>query len=227
MKKYYVWISLILALIFTTNAHANTLDNLENPFNMTLRDWMNYSYTQKLMFCTGFIKSMAQENALEITVNDNNIQTYANKLIEPIDFLAKSSDNVETDFLLTAVISSLDHFGWIKKNISEVSNYNTQNTREHPISSQPQQKNKIIKVKPKRNLLNKKSGIAWIKRNISGRGYFPIEELTSYIGDYEKTTDTQYKSFTLEKYYFKRVDITFLVLLPSNEFVGYVTGKMR
>ena len=222
MKKYYVWISLVLTLVFTINVHANTLDNLEFPFNMTLRDWINYSYTQKLMFCTGLIKSMAQENTLTIPVNDNNIQTYANKLIEPIDFLATSNKNAETGSLQIAVISSLDHLEWLKKNLSEA-----HTTHEHPISSQPKQKNKVIKAKPKRKLLDKKSGIAWIKRNISGRGNFPIDEITSYIGDYEKTTDTQYKSFTLEKYYFKRVDITFLVFLPSNEFVGYVTGKMR
>ena len=172
---------------------------------------------------------MAQNNTLKIIVNKNNVQDYANKLIEPIDFLAKSSNNVDTDSLFISVVSSLEHLGWLRTNFSETHNDNThtKNTYIPPISSQLQQKNKVIKAKPKRKLLSKKAGIAWIKRNISGRGYFPIDELTSYLGDYEKNTDTQYKTFTLDKYYFKQVDITFLVLQPSNELAGYVTGKMR
>ena len=239
MKKLIFGILLVSNIFLNFPANANTLHVLEDTiYNMTLQDWLNYSNQQKLIFCVGVIKSMTNNNVLNIQVNDKNIQQYANELKSPIDFLANNTSQ-KSDSLFFVILASIEKLGWIKLNsISDKPKENqnsvifdtpyTQQSHTTTNKSTDDKVNKkIVQATTKRRIPNKKNGRAWVKKNIFVSSHFALSELEERLGEYEKTIDYHYKTFTLEKYYFKYVDITFLVMQNSNNLFGYIFGKMR
>ena len=200
----------------------------------TFQQWKTATQSNKLATCAKILINTAQKGYLLTASKDklldtNNtelLKTLAEILVITTDAYINNSNHLD-DTASDAIVLGMLVLQWINPKHVEILRNIAHTIPEHPQSSKPSTKNNAVKVQPQRKLLNKKTGRAWIKRNISIGGYLPLDKLSSYIGHFEKVTDNHYKTFSLEKYYFYRVDITFLVIQPSNKLIGYVTGKTQ
>ena len=239
-KKFFIWIFIFLTLVSNTPVVASEWYENGNLHTATLEEWKKASPQNKLATCADLISVVIINNYFKpqftFPMKDTNqLKNYANQLLSSINIWANNNGNENDNATVseTAIISMLQ-LKWIDENYLKFLSNLTKNksnttTTKNLISSYPKNENNItkpskyhskVKTIPKQKLLSKKAGRKWVKENVHLRLDFPLEDIVSRIGEYEKAT-----KYNIEKYYFKRIDMTFFVIQSSHEFIGFAEGK--
>ena len=196
----------------------------------SIRQWMSADYNNKRATCAGFIIATINDGYF-LHDGDINSDTPLKRLSE---ILAENVDeyveiaNDKNEPISGVVLRAMLELGWIKqdyliflaKSASKIPSPKPKNELPDPSPNS----NQKVRIK-KHRLMSSAEGRKWVKKNIIPAMFFSENEFVERFGNYEKVTNSLTNKKTLEKYYFKHIDITFFVVQEDKTLIGFCNGK--
>ena len=227
---------LITISLITFNSRISVADEwYENGtlHKASIRQWMSANYNNKRATCAGFITTVINDGYFlhDGKINsDNPLKRFSEILVENIDEHVNFANNKD-ELISGVVLRAMLELGWIKKD------YVTFLAKSaHTISATPSPKikkilpnsastlNQNVRIKKYRRMSSAEAR-KWVKKNIIPSMFFSENEFVERFGNYEKVTNSLTNKKTLEKYYFKRIDMTFFVIQEDKTLIGFSYGK--
>ena len=212
----------------------------------SVRQWMAATYSNKLATSAGFIIAVRNDGYFlhDGKINsDNPLRRLSEILVENTDEYVKITTN-QDEPISEIVLQVMLELGWIKQNYlrllaksahSATSSRTKENTHTPKIKLKKENLNgeKLSVKKPsflenkvkKYRLMSPAKGRKWVKKNIIPVMAFSEDEFIDRFGNYEKATENLINKKTLEKYYFKRIDMTFFIIQEDKTLIGFCEGK--
>ena len=206
----------------------------------TFQQWKTATHSNKLATCAEIILIAAQKGYI-ITesqgklLNTNHtelLKTLAEILVITTDAYINNSNHL--DEASDAIVLGMLVLQWISpryieilRNIAHTTPSLKINEATHihnPNKTGNSPKSQNVKIR-KYRLMSPAKGRKWVKKNITPVIAFPKDEFVERFGDYKKATDSLTNKETLEKYYFKRINMTFFVLQEHQMLIGFCEGK--
>lgn len=240
-----------LTIIFLMIIHARTTSASEWYDNGTLHEasikqWKSATYSNKLATSAGFIIDARNDGYFlhDGKINsDNPLKRLSEILVENTDEYVKITIN-QDEPISKIVLQVMLELGWIKPDylifLAE-SAHNVNSSRIKGIMPTPKLKlnkansnggnipvnnssSRKVKIR-KYRLMSPVKGRKWVKKNITPATAFSEDEFVERFGNYEKAIESLTNKKTLEKYYFKRINMTFFVLQEHQTLIGFCEGK--
>ena len=236
-KRYFTMALILIVILSNVPSFATEWYEGGNLHEAKMREWKKASQQNKLSTCAGIISVFALNNYLKLPIkNIDDVKSYATQLLGIIDFWANSNGTIDdNEMVYTIALLGMLHFDWIDENFfnslsKEAKNKLNAQTKKDSIKASTQNENANTKtttqtksshkVIPKPKLMSKKAGKEWVKKNVHLRLYFPLDDMTARLGNYENKTISN-----IERYYFPRINMTFFVIKSSQEFIGFSESK--
>ena len=244
---------LVTILLITLNSRISVASEwYENGtlYQATFQQWKTATHSNKLATCAGFILAavndgyflLDNQNTLQNTQNTELLKTLAEILVNTNDAFINNSTHLN-DTVSEATLLSMLTLEWIKPDYLAFlasSAHQKHSSKSNETSYTPQKihkgnsnkkngyvnpsKTQIVSVK-KYRLMPSAEGRKWVKKNIIPAMFFSENEFVERFGNYEKVTNSLINKKTLEKYYFKHIDITFFVVQEDKTLIGFCNGK--
>ena len=207
-----------------------------NLHEASIRQWKAATYSNKLATSAGFIAAVRNDGYFlhDGKINsDNPLKRLSEILVENTDEYVKITIN-QDEPISKIVLQVMLELGWIKQNyliFLAKSAHTTPSSKINEATHTPDN-NKTVKLPTTQSIKIRKyrrmsyaEGRIWVKKNIIPVMTFTEDKLVERFGKYEKTTERLTSKKILEKYYFKRIDMTFFVIQEDKTLIGFCEGK--